>query len=117
MYPALAADTRRAKKHIHQHGLAAAHVAENVDALYGIAGAPARAEQPAEGSGPAFARTGELHLERSQHAHDFLLHRIAFNEPSRHARCIVRRYRIRWLGKVKHGNSGLTGLTQRAVHK
>jgi len=83
MCAALAPDPRHSKK-----------------APYGIA--RARAEQPAKRRGRVVALTRELRLERRQHAHYRLLHRIALDEPSRHARRVGGRYRSLWPRKIKH---------------
>ena len=74
MHAALALDRRRREEQIHQHGLAAADLAENVEALDRLLRALARAEQPAERG--RFARQpmlGEPRFERaSWSTHRFL---------------------------------------------
>ena len=80
MHAALAHDRRRREEQIHQHGLAAADVAEDVETLDRLLLALARAEHPAERGG--FAREamlGDPPLELRELVDDRLLGGVALD--------------------------------------
>src|SRR5262249_38664433 len=77
---------------IHQHGLAAADLAVEVEAFDDVRLALARAEQPAERGG--FAREpmlGEALLELRELADDRFLRSVALDLSRSDARCILHR--------------------------
>src|SRR5262245_64398114 len=90
MYAALAYHRRRGEEQIHQHGLTAADVAENVETLDRLR--LARSEQPAEGGRLARETPlGQSRFEPRQPVNDRLLAGVAFNLSGGDARRILHR--------------------------
>src|SRR5260370_37633133 len=88
MDAALANDRGRREEQIHQHGLAAADVAENVETLDRLR--LARSEQPAQG-GRLMGETtlGASLFAMRQPVDDSLLAAVALDLPSRNSRTIL----------------------------
>src|SRR5205085_5294848 len=88
---AFARDRRGLKEHVHQHGLAASDVAENVESLDRLARAHAEAKEPTQ-CGPFACRPAlrELGFEARQAADHCLLLGVAFDYSSGDSPCVER---------------------------
>src|SRR5437764_11793689 len=88
---AFARDRCGLEEQVHQYGLAATDITENIEALDRLASACTNAEQPAERR--RFARPpalGELGFEPAQPADHCLLLGVAFDRSGGDTRCIER---------------------------